>query len=173
MLLPVVCWASTSSHLFFKPLRYRPGCVLLPAVTAVESAGISPFSQLTSAGLSLVSRLVIAAEAPLSGHLSDRLEVVSHPVLISILRSAYRVWLCSLKRLAVAGNTRENAGPPEQGCVSYCFGLLLSTSGAVVGIFGRGAKGGYWPCSLTLLLVLGIPGLGIATSCRNLTMSYG
>lgn len=132
MLLPVVCWASTSSHLFFKPLRYRPGCVLLPAVTAVESAGISPFSQLTSAGLSLVSRLVIAAEAPLSGHLSDRLEVVSHPVLISILRSAYRVWLCSLKRLAVAGNTRENTGPPEQGCTSYCFGLLLSTSGAVV-----------------------------------------
>lgn len=41
MLLPVVCWASTSSHLFFKPLRYRLGCGLLPAVTAVDSAGIS------------------------------------------------------------------------------------------------------------------------------------
>nr|DAU76066.1 MAG TPA: hypothetical protein [Caudoviricetes sp.] len=46
----------------------------------------------------------------------------------------------SPKRLAVAGNTRENAGPPEQGCNSYCFSLLLTTSGAVVGIFGRGAK---------------------------------
>ena len=27
---------------------------------------------------------------------------------------------------------RENTGPPEQGVNCYCFGLLLTTSGAVV-----------------------------------------
>lgn len=37
---------------------------------------------------------------------------------------------------------RENTGPPEQGVACYCFGLLLATSGAVSGTFGRGAKGG-------------------------------
>ncbi len=26
---------------------------------------------------------------------------------------------------------RENTGPPEQGVTCYCFGLLLTTSGAV------------------------------------------
>lgn len=36
------------------------------------------------------------------------------------------------KKLAVAGTTKENVGPPEQGSTSYCFGLLLATSGAVV-----------------------------------------
>lgn len=40
----------------------------------------------------------------------------------------------------------ENTGPPEQGVTCYCFGLLLTTSGAVVGIFGRGAKGVISPC---------------------------
>ncbi|MDM3270906.1 hypothetical protein [Citrobacter sp. Ce129] len=34
---------------------------------------------------------------------------------------------------------RENTGPPEQGSTFYSFGLLLTTSGAVVGAFGRGA----------------------------------
>lgn len=42
-----------------------------------------------------------------------------------------------------AGGYRDNKGnngPPEQGVTCYCFGLLLSTSGAVSGIFGRGVK---------------------------------
>lgn len=43
--------------------------------------------------------------------------------------------------LEKAGGYRDNKGnngPPEQGVTCYCFGLLLSTSGAVSGIFGRG-----------------------------------
>lgn len=42
-----------------------------------------------------------------------------------------------------AGGYRDNKGnngPPEHSSTSYCFGLLLSTSGAVSGIFGRGVK---------------------------------
>lgn len=45
--------------------------------------------------------------------------------------------------LEKAGGYRDNKGnngPPEQGVTCYCFGLLLSTSGAVSGIFGRGVK---------------------------------
>lgn len=35
---------------------------------------------------------------------------------------------------------RENTGPPEQGVTCYCFGLLLTTSGAVVSWCSHTAK---------------------------------
>ena len=48
-----------------------------------------------------------------------------------------------------AGGGRIHTGKhraARTGSTCYCFGLLLTTSGAVVGIFGRGAKGVISPC---------------------------
>lgn len=65
---------------------------------------------------------------------------------------------CSLKKLAVTGYIRENTGPPEQGVTCYCFGLLLTTSGAVVSIFGRGA--GDQPATTPTVFTLHAVGCG-------------
>ena len=76
----------------------------------------------------------------------DRLQVVTLPVPVRILRDAYHDRLIFPEKGWRLPDKWENTGPPEQGVTCYCFGLLLTTSGAVVGIFGRGAKGVISPC---------------------------
>lgn len=65
--------------------------------------------------------------------------MVTLPVPVSTLRNTYRDRLLFPEKGWRLPDKRENTGPPEQGVTCYCFGLLLTTSGAVVGIFGRGA----------------------------------
>lgn len=99
--------------------------------------------------------------------------MVTLPVPVSTLRNTYRDRLLFPEKGWRLPDKRENTGPPEQGVNCYCFGLLLTTSGAVVGIFGRGAKGGVLALALNTPAGFGIPGLGIATSYRNLTTICG
>ena len=66
--------------------------------------------------------------------------MVTLPVPVSTLRNTYRDRLLFPEKGWRLPDKWENTGPPEQGVTCYCFGLLLTTSGAVVSWCSHTAK---------------------------------